>query len=439
MNKSVMYYGLIQTLVLGSNIAMKNNILIILTIFIIISCKPREFSKGNVSIVDNKTHYRILIDYRENQDYRATGEILGEAILNVIPNYEELVDSYLYEMTRRQYPSYLHQADNLAQNIPGDYYEEMLGIASNFTGVESVQNDGKLSVKEYILFNILADVIPRVMGCSFIGVNSEASTTGDTILSRNLEWFSGKANQLGQLHAITEFIRDDINTVSIGYAGIMGIVSGANSENIFTGILDSPIKKYPSRGKNSYMMEIRRALENSETLDEMVWYVTDDKEYMRSFLLALSDNSDSVVLENYQRSSESGGLISAVREWNSDLNYANWEVENTIAAVNSFLLPDLPDNHFYKHNTKRLETINSRLKGKADRINLSDLKGIATNKSSSYDIPFSDGDIYSAFSQQIILYRPETFTGEIFFYPKSSKRVPKNPSFETIELFTTLP
>lgn len=98
-------------------------------------------------------------------------------------------------------------------------------------------------------------------------------------------------------------------------------------------------------------------------------------------------------------------------------------------------MPDLPDNHFYKHNKDRLETMNTKLKNINGLFKTSDLRDIATTKSVSSSKTFKTGDIYNSLTQQIVLYRPETFEAQIFFYPRNNEQIPDNPEFEKIVFF----
>lgn len=58
-------------------------------------------------------------------------------------------------MTNRLYTAYLFQMECLVEQLHPDYLLEMEGIGSNFSSTENIQNDGKLSSDEFLLFNFL--------------------------------------------------------------------------------------------------------------------------------------------------------------------------------------------------------------------------------------------------------------------------------------------
>ncbi len=418
-----------------------NYILTIISFTFLVSCSTSKvlFEKENVIIIDNKSHYKIIVDYNNTSDFKRTGELLGEGCLEVLPDYEFLLDSYLADIfPGRNYKKYIKEAQILKESLHSKYLLELEGFSSNFSLTENIPDDGKLSLDEILLFNFTAELLPRGVGCSFVGINKELSDTGDTQLSRNLEWAPGDDFQLSKFNAITQIKNPGIDIVSIGYVGYLGVSTGLNDKKVFVGILDSIMyRSLQSKGKTPYVFQLREALESAESIEDIVRSMGGETAYKVNHNIAISDPNRSVILENYTRGKLDGGLKSSVRTKDSQLNPGiEWDIPDSIVAVNAFLLDGNPDNYSKNpHNYIRFNSMASYLEQKKGKVGIKDLKKISTTVNYN-ESRGNEGSIYlGEGTMQIVLLRPETSEAKIYFRPKNSKKWIKKPKFEDILLF----
>ena len=302
------------------------------------------FQGNGVTITDKGTYYDVELDYTTGLTHRQIGEELATAILEVVPNFEYLIDSYIAEnLTKYEYPYSLFRVEDIKTQIDTNYQEELEGMASVFSGGDSnVWNDGKISSDEVFLFNLFPDVV-RNSQCSYVSVFGSRSSTGKNITARNLDWYSGSENQLPLLHSVTTYKYEDEKLCSVGFLGFMGIITGISESKVFAGIMDSQTgQPYDSAGKRSYVFDLRYALENSGTIDAASDYLLDPrKHYAVNYIVVFSDPDTGVVLENNISGVGIGNqrIRRALREADSVLNEGiSWYISDSLACVNSFLL-----------------------------------------------------------------------------------------------------
>ena len=400
-------------------------------------CSPASVSpEDTVTIVDKGTHFEVIIDYSSGKTHREIGEELGDKILQAVPNYEALVDSYLLDVIGNWYGRCIDRAKKIKPQINQDYIDEIEGIASRFSGAdENKPGDGKISVDECYVLNLIGDVA-RGTQCSALGVYGDRSKTGETMSARILDWPGGSENQIAQIQSVTTYKNGDKSVCSISYLGFVGIITGFNDNNVFAAILDSSSGgTYSAESKRSYPLDIRYALENYETIEGVGEYLaSSERKYAFSHLVFLCDEDVAIVLENNMGSISNSG-IRDFRYCDSVLNDGiEWGISDSLCCVNSFLLDGNYDNHkFSLHNTKRWENMKRELTSKGDKVSLSELKEVATYYSGSANARENDGDIYNQLTQQIVIFEPGKMKLEVFFRPKNDV-LPDEPDFEKIKV-----
>ena len=171
-------------------------LVVILFIFCLILSGCRQLDKSvdgkdvisqeSVNIVDKDNYFEVSLDFDSKSSHEEVGKEYANAILEVAPNYEELVDSYLKEICLNDdtYKSAIKErVPNVKQFVDEKYLDEIEGMAKVFSNDidEDIIGDGKLSSNEVYLFNLIPDVI-RGSQCSVISVYGSKSETGNNII-----------------------------------------------------------------------------------------------------------------------------------------------------------------------------------------------------------------------------------------------------------------
>lgn len=393
--------------------------------------------KESVSVLSKGSHYEITIDYTSGASHRKIGEEYGEKVLKTVKNYEALADSYIAEITQYDffYLTALERTKDIRKQLPEDYRDEIEGMASKLLGGDkNIRGDGKISLDELYLMNLLPDV-GRVSQCSAFAVYGSRSEIKKTMSMRILDWYSGKDEQMTKIQAVTVYKNRYKSLCTIGYVGFWGVLSGFNDNKVFAAILDSSTgKTYSSESKRSYPFDLRYALENKKTINTIGDYMSSKaRSYAYSHLIFLADSDTAKVLEN--NISSGANQIRALRTATSHLNSGiKWDISSAIGSVNSFLLKGNFDNHSSRiENTKRWEKMKSEVLKKGKTISFKELKEIAGFCNGNGPGSQQEGDLYNANTQQIILYIPRTNYLEVFFRPQTGG-LPEVPVFENIKI-----
>jgi len=401
-----------------------------------------SYSVDGVSITDKGNYFSVVLDFTTGLTHRQVGEAYAKGILQLVPDYEALVDSYIAEnIIHSEYKPAFNRIEDIKPGINDDFIEEIDAMASVLSGGgNDLRSDGKVSRNEFYLFNLFTDVV-RGTQCSYISVFGTRSATKKTITGRNLDWYGGSRNQLPRLQAVITHLYPDKKVCSIGYMGFMGVITGFNNSRIFAGILDSGTNAaYTSEGRRSYVFDLRYALENMRTMDDAAEFMRDpSKLYTYNHIIGFSDPDRSIILENNFSGSGSDGnrVKRAIRESDSGLNKnINWGISNAAAAVNSFVLYGNHDNHTpNKYNTKRWSNIKTQLQNEGSEVSSEKMKRIISYNRGKPGNFSESGDIYNKMTLQMIVFQPDTLSLEIYFRPKGNRINPVHPVFEKIEVF----
>jgi hypothetical protein len=404
------------------------------------SCAVEATTGSDVSIIDKGRYYQVVLDYEHGGTPCQIGEAYGQAIIRAVPDFEKNVDSYLAEIAclngSDAYCELIRRAQQLKQNIPQEYREEIEALAKAFSGGTTNQKgDGKLSVDEIYLMSLVPDVA-RAHQCSVLSVFGPRSTTGKTITGRVLDWPSGSNHQVEKLQAVIVIRNFEKSICLIGYVGLLGCISGFNNDHIFAAILDSPTgEPFSIENKRSYTFDLRYALENQNTLSKVAGFMADPKRnYTFNHLIVLSDAKRSGILEN-NISGKGKDIRRALREDNSPLNNGiEWNFPNAVCAVNAFMLKGNHDNFTgVPSNVERWNNFKSELRDAGETVSAEQLKQIVSFYPGADPASSKGGNIYNCYTQQIIIYQPATDELEIFFRPRNGE-LPVRPVFEKVNV-----
>lgn len=393
---------------------------------------------GIVNINWNGTFTEVTMDFRDST-HKEMWSLYIEKLLKVFPNLEADYDAwFVRSMDRKTYRDRLHKLQYLKPQVPKEYQDEIEGMASNFSGgTDNIRGDGKLSIDELYYINLYIDII-MTGGCSVISVFGPSSVTGRNMVVRLADWYPRTDN------AVFIIRNGDKSIVNIGRL-LRSITAGTafNDEGVFAALLASETSlsaDFESKSYSSVMIDIRYALENFSTLEEIAKYLS-SREYTFSHQVFLADSKTGKVLENKLND----GGIRALRGASSKLGEnIDWEFDNAVAAVNTFFLEE---NYRKSGTDPRWTNIRHELAcklrksehGEVGKVTLNELKEIATfyNRGEGGDYPgLTIGDIYNSMTQHIVLFEPGTFHLEVFFRNGSASPI-RNPSFTTVPV--TLP
>ncbi|MCB2187922.1 MAG: hypothetical protein KQJ78_16000 [Deltaproteobacteria bacterium] len=307
--------------------------------------------------------YQVDLDL-SGLSHRDFGRDYARAIITAQPEFESLVDSFLkgmLDVTRQEAPdlnfaTLRSRAQDIVTNVPVDYVDEIAGMQDVFSYDRDQLGDGRLSRNEMLVFQLFADVF-RPSLCSASAVFGDASTTGHTIIGRNLDWYDLPGQEMNQLHAVSIFRNGEKSFANFGFLGSLSVVSAVSDDHVFASVLDIDTGlDYPdTKDKHSYTLDLRYALENETTLQGAADYLT-TYDYAHWHLVALADRDTAQVLEN-NVGSPSRGLRTSTSEL---IPGVTWNHPDAIATVNSFLLPGNYPTHFdAPSNVERFQSFQS--------------------------------------------------------------------------------
>jgi hypothetical protein len=166
-----------------------------------------SYKVDGVSITDKGNYYDVVLDFTKGLSHKQIGEAYAKGILQLVPEYETLVDSYIAEnLIKSEYKYAFYRMEDIKPQLDPEYAEEIEGMASVFSGGDiDYRSDNKISDNELYLFNLFTDAI-RGTQCCYVSVSGSRSETQKTITGRNLDWCGGKQNQLPRIQAVITYV-----------------------------------------------------------------------------------------------------------------------------------------------------------------------------------------------------------------------------------------
>ena len=291
-----------------------------------------------------------------------TGLALGAQAKQRFPDIERRYDTWLaelfsasrFDMIRQQ------QLPALLKQMEASRLDEIQGVSGAWQLTrESHPGDGKLSLEEYQILNLLPDLGMAPDGIG-LGAFGQVSADNHPIVGHNLEWRNGSS--IRHLQVITAYIGKDAAFVTIGAAGLISALQGFNQQGVFAALLNAePYSPYslnrptPSGKQTLLSFSVRRILESSSSIPAASKRL-DDEQYAFAHSILLAD-ANSVQVQEYappQRRFRP-------RYWDSPLHGGmHWEHPQQIAAVDCLMLSTMPDTcHDAKDSVRwqRLDTL----------------------------------------------------------------------------------
>ena len=386
-------------------------VLFSLILIININC----YARGSVTVryvgSISMGYYEVIMNYNNDNDYQM-GQLYAKALLSQDADLETRFARYFKDsLSAGDYNEMMTRVQRIKNQIPQEYRDFINGLASQLNGgTDNNREDDVLSVDEVFYFSLLSE-IHRLNQCSVVAVYGEASDTGKPIIGRLVDWS-------GKLQGVVYYInKGNKKTINIGTTLLSQSVStGLNHHGLFAAVLDAPTgQPFPDLASDtyySYHFDLRYALENYRTIDDIAYYLS-QKKYVFNHLILLGDSKTVKVLENDLEGSR------ALRDSDSNLNSdITWEFPNAIGAVNAFLLENNYDNFsFNPFNTYRWQSIKDQLSSYLspdNKISVNEMKSITTYYGNDID-KITDGGIMNFLTQQIVIFDSKNHELHVFF------------------------
>ena len=347
---------------------------------------------GLCVIETHDTYYDVVLDY-ERGTPSLVGAAYAEAILKARPDYEEIIEPYLFENIRNAfngrdipYESLEKRILTLASAIPEEYREEVESFAKALSkGEEGYAENGKLSYVEILTMQLIPDAL-RPTACSALSLWGSKTVTGDRISLRNLEWNIGSTNVMTEIHAVTHMKKGDGSMTMISMLGMLDVITAINDDGVMLGILDVGSKHslpFTYEGKKCYTFEARYALEHYRTAREAgEFLVGESGDFTWCNNLFVTDAKDAFCCENATAEVAAAGQAKSVlRGADSELlEGLSWDCPDSFCVVNSFATKGNQDGFSGEPaNSNRWMKYTTYVKEK-EQFSVADVKGIMAHE-----------------------------------------------------------
>lgn len=334
------------------------------------------------------TYYDVTLDYEKGEPAEV-GKAYAETILEAVPGFVNNFEPYLHENIRNAFngrkineEALEERIETMVDSLPKEYKDEVTSFAKTISqGEEGYEEDGKLSYIEALTMQIIPDAL-RPTACSALSLGGEKTVSGKRISIRNLEWSAGSENQITELHAVTHMKKDDESITSIGFLGILDIITAVNDDGVMIAILDVGSKEglpFVYKGKKCYTFEIRYALEHFETAKEAGEYLVGESgDFTWCNNLLCTDEKDAFCCENATKEvAATGKAKSVLRTKDSELMEGlEWDTPDALCIVNTFATKDNQDRFTGEEfNITRFVKYNQWVCEK-DKFSVADAKGL---------------------------------------------------------------
>lgn len=360
----------------------------------------------------------------------ANGLSIGRQSKSLFPDIEARYDGFLSSLINQRQLETLRKEHlpTLFGRLDQSHQDEMQGVEAAWALVtDSVIGDGELSTDEYRLINFLPDLgfIPN--GSGFAAIN-QASADNKPILGRNLDWKTSP--QFQKLQSITVYKSDERTMVNIGFAGLISVITGYNSEGLFlAGLNAEPYSPYYQPNSNLHKkhssagFDFKTVLASKNNSKQALKYLS-AKRYRYDINLMVADKKTVKVLEHSKQGN------SQVRSWNSPL-HANteWGKRQQIATVNCFALLTMPNDCKSAGNLVRWKRFRDLASFDASSpASLSKLSAIMTDNQNKRH------EIFNQNTLQSMIYQPAS--GRLYLYANLMGNNAQKPVYQAYFDFT---
>jgi len=190
----------------------------------------------------------------------AAGAELGRLSKTLFPDLERRWDAHLAGVLSQGLCDRWIAA-GVAEGLDPDHRAQVAGFADALSLIgRSRLGDGLLSMDELWLVQSLPDIGRQAQGSGF-GVFGRHAAGGSSLVGRNLD--ATPEDPLGELAVIHRYASPDGVVVTVGFAGLLGAVTGFNDRGLFLALFDAPSgpgQPEPPPGR-AVGFDLRRTLE----------------------------------------------------------------------------------------------------------------------------------------------------------------------------------
>lgn len=190
--------------------------------------------------------------------------------------------------------------EKMEKYIPEEFIEELKGMADSVT-------EREVDYREILLYHAMRD-IGQVLMCSSFAVLPQAAKDRELIYGRNFDFLKG-----GTLENLVTFYEPDKGNsfVSIGWPGMIGVVSGMNNRGLTIGILTAYSSDVSFDGIPSCFL-MRKVLQYANNVEEAKEIIIKSKRTGPNIFL-LADENEALVIEcsatKYALRKPQGGIL----------------------------------------------------------------------------------------------------------------------------------
>jgi hypothetical protein len=300
----------------------------------------------NASTISEASPSKIPVIHIEAASSAAIeiGLNVGRKTKALFPDIEQRYDTHLASvLSRSEFENIVrNRLPKLMNSLDKSYQDEFKGVAGTWAFAnKSIPGDGELSLDEYRILNLLPDLGFSPNGSGF-GVFKQTAVDYAPIVGRNLDWKG--TEELLSLQVVTVYHFDDVDVVNIGFAGMLSVLSGFNTDGLFVSAINAaPYTPYQRRAKsdnhpNSSAFDLRRLLETRSSIKHASQFLSGRK-YGFDMNILLADKEAIKTLEYpIERSPK-------LREWDSPTHREQrWRRKSQLAVVDCFVLLASPRN-----------------------------------------------------------------------------------------------
>lgn len=174
--------------------------------------------------------------------------------------------------------------EKMEKYVPEEFIEELKGMADSVT-------EREVDYREILLYHAMRD-IGQVLMCSSFAVLPQAAKDRELIYGRNFDFLKG-----GSLENLVTFYEPDEGNsfVSIGWPGMIGVVSGMNDKGLTVGILTAYSQDVSFDGIPACFL-MRKVLQYANNVEEAKEIIVKSKRTGSNIIL-LADDKGALIIE----------------------------------------------------------------------------------------------------------------------------------------------
>jgi Acyl-coenzyme A:6-aminopenicillanic acid acyl-transferase len=354
------------------------------------------------------------------------GNFIGAEVKKNFPDVEQQYDHYLdFLFSPRQFKQLIPQIKVLKSVVEPIYQDEVNAIAASWqlTAPDKL-GDGKLSLNEFWLLQLLPDLTALNKGTAFAVTNR---SDNNPIVGRNVDWKS--TEDLKNLQTISLYHYENRTVVNIGFAGWVGVISGFNEQGLFVSVLDaSELQTANARApQQASGFELRNILKNQNTLVAASEVLAEGR-YARNLQFVLADQKNVAVLE------QPLGKIGKLRKTDSLISpKMNWNHSDYLATVGCFVLKSSPQNCYSSNDYYRWGRLKQLLRGFAEQdLSVNNVIALMLDQANIHQAIFNENTL------QTLVFTPKDQTLYLYTQPtlktkRAQPLVEKYQFIKTIE------